>query len=53
MRKRVKTLLTTTLRNIDETTTQTVVQTLLAHSDLTVTHPGEYGFADNTISCYR
>ena len=53
MRKRVKTLLTTTLRNIDETTTQTVVQTLLAHSDLTVTHPGEYGFTDNTISCYR
>ncbi|GAB6043121.1 ATP-grasp domain-containing protein [Endothiovibrio diazotrophicus] len=48
-----KTLLTTTLRAIDEETTRVVVETLREHSDLTLVHPAGYDFAKRTVQAWR
>jgi hypothetical protein len=51
MKKRV--LLSASLNSIDDLTTQTLIETLQACSDLVVVPPAEYDFNGNTLACYR
>ena len=53
MAQQLKTLLSITLRSLENLTSRVVIETLQAHSDLTITPPDEYNFADNTVACYR
>lgn len=53
MTQRLKTLLSITLRSLKKDTSQTVVETLHNYSDLTITPPDQYNFADNTVGRYR